>query len=162
MLYTFAFKKRNLKKTLEMEKCHFCGEKHGSHTCGNLCGQAVYCGQECALLDFEDHKLKCINAQQADAKHQLMIEKLVPKKVLGEGAYGLVLQSSDNKYAIKIQDLQDPKSCIREAEIQKQLSSIPNVSVAKMYYYSDKITSIPVAWRRVIAVNQNKGNLWAR
>ena len=39
--------------------CAWCASPYPTVVCGNACGTASYCGQECADKDFERHSIKC-------------------------------------------------------------------------------------------------------
>ncbi|MBX9636675.1 MAG: hypothetical protein K2Q45_03900 [Nitrosomonas sp.] len=141
--------------------CRFCGVEAAGLRCGHRgCVTGHYCSDECADKDYKHHmRLDCVgalnNAFTTESLSQLQLGSL-----LGEGAFGAVFQTTDSMYAVKIQA--NSMDCMREASIQYDLALIPNVFVAKVYFYSDRITSIPMQWRVPIQrASQDKGSKWA-
>lgn len=88
------------------------------------------------------------------------LETLQLSELLGEGAFGAVFKTADGRYAVKIQGGQ--LDCMREASIQYDVAQIPKVAIAKVYFFSNQIRSIPQGWRSVIQrTSQKKGTDWA-
>lgn len=143
------------------------------------CKRLYYCSRECQAVDWDaGHDTECARIQAGVPDwwnmHELNLEliganaritdsslsSMSISEMLGEGAFGAVFKSSDSMYAIKIQDAQS--DCLREARIQNSLGKLPKVAIAKVYYYSNRITSIPAQWQRVIQqYSQKKGAAWA-
>jgi len=97
---------------------------------------------------------------EAQTIEQSMLERMQLGALLGEGAFGAVYKTADSRYAIKIQD--GTGDCLREATIQYDLANLRQVSVAKVYFFSDKVTALPMQWRPVIAqTSSKKGSYWA-
>lgn len=137
-----------------------------------------YCSRACQAADWDaGHDIECASIQSGIADwnlHNLDLDLIGAKAkitdgslqtirlsgLLGEGAFGAVFKSSDSMYAVKIQE--GVLDCLREARIQNSLAKLPRVSVAKVYYYSNRITTIPVKWQSVIErTSKGKGATWA-
>lgn len=136
--------------------CRNCNKRKATGHCGHGC-DAVYCSNECAQEDYSLHRYECIDAQP---QQQFDLERISIVKVLGEGAFGCVIQSSDNRYAIKIQETAGADTCTAEAAIQQQMGAIPYVSVPKVYFYSSAVRSVPNAWRQILSTSCKKAPAW--
>lgn len=135
-----------------MACCVRCKSKKG--LVKTACCDLIYCGNECAIDDVLVHAYECISAN-------VNIDSVQVDKVLGEGSFGCVLKSTDSKYAIKIQEERSGSAtCRLESETQMELSQVQNAAVGKIYFFSSKVTSIPLAWRRILESKSTKGPMW--
>ncbi len=142
--------------------CAHCDKRVAIGKCGHGCDTA-YCGKECADADYRLHKYQCIDAPVPPPrrpKQQFDINAIDIVKVLGEGAFGCVVQSKDNRYAIKVQETSGAESCMAEAAIQQELGNIPFMAVPKVYFYSSNIHSVPDRWRNTLSGACKKAPGW--
>ena len=142
--------------------CRFCGIKTATHLCGHdNCTTGLYCGDKCADQDYEHHMhFDCVGGALNSTFTEASLAQLQLTELLGEGVFGAVFKTADSMYAVKIQG--NSMDCMREASIQYDLAQLPNVAVAKVYFFSDRVTSIPPQWRVPIQrASQDKGRMWA-
>lgn len=85
--------------------------------------------------------------------------------VLGEGSFGCVLKSTDNRFAIKIQDVTQQSGserCVYESKLQSELArAVPKSIVSNVYFYSGNVATIPELWRSALSSACNKAPQWS-